>query len=101
MGAIQVKAMCIVLRSGREVLVSSEHDPATGESFGRLFGGGVEFGELAEDALRREFQEELDSTLENVQFLRVWRISSPITARGDTRLCSCSVAISATVGSMT
>lgn len=71
MNAIQVKAMCIVLRNGREVLASSEHDPATGESFGRLFGGGVEFGELAEDAVRREFREELGSTLENVLFLRV------------------------------
>lgn len=71
MGVIKVKAMCIVVREGRDVLVGMGHDEAEGQSFGRLIGGHVEFGELAEDAVRREFREELGTELENLEFVRV------------------------------
>lgn len=46
-------------------------DSVTGETFHRLIGGGIEFGETAEAALRREFAEELGVTLGSVELLEV------------------------------
>ncbi|XPM55396.1 MAG: NUDIX hydrolase [Leptolyngbya sp. IPPAS B-1204] len=37
--------------------------------FHRALGGGVEFGEAGQDALRREFQEEIQAELTNIQYL--------------------------------
>ena len=56
-----------VVRRGDDLLVAREHDPS-GDSFHYLLGGGVEFGEHSEDALHREFDEELGVTLENVSY---------------------------------
>ncbi|USZ67766.1 NUDIX domain-containing protein [Halorussus salilacus] len=58
-----------VVRRGEELLVERGRDPATGDSFYSLLGGGVRFGEHTEDALRREFDEELGVTLERVSSL--------------------------------
>jgi ADP-ribose pyrophosphatase YjhB (NUDIX family) len=41
------------------LLVFEGHDDVKGETFYRPLGGGIEFGELSEDALVREFREEL------------------------------------------
>lgn len=46
-------------------------DSVTGENFHRLIGGGIEFGETAEAALRREFAEELGVRLGSVELLEV------------------------------
>lgn len=56
---------------GGHVLVSDGYDRVKGEHFHRLLGGGVEFGEHSVDALRREFREELDVTLDEVRLLGV------------------------------
>jgi ADP-ribose pyrophosphatase YjhB (NUDIX family) len=47
---------------GDELLLSRHVDPETGEPFYRAVGGGIDFGELSEDAVVREFREELDVT---------------------------------------
>jgi len=47
------------VRRGDELLVSEGELPSTGESYYRLLGGGVEFGEHSETAVVREFDEEL------------------------------------------
>lgn len=49
-----------------ELLVARDHHP-NGESFYYPLGGGVEFGEHSEDALHREFDEELGVSLSNVR----------------------------------
>lgn len=43
----------------RALLVFEGESPATGETFYRLLGGGVEFGEHSREAVVREFDEEL------------------------------------------
>lgn len=47
------------------------HDASRGLDFYRAIGGGVEFGERAEDALHREFREELDVSLDEARLLAV------------------------------
>lgn len=44
---------------GNDLLVFQEDSPETGETYYRLLGGGVEFGEHSRDAVTREFAEEL------------------------------------------
>lgn len=57
---IRVLALALIVHPKRDaILVSSGRDPATGASFERLLGGGVDFGERAADAVRRELREEL------------------------------------------
>lgn len=47
------------VRRGDELLVQMGETPDTDETFYRLLGGEVEFGEHSHDALVREFEEEL------------------------------------------
>ncbi|MCO8275809.1 NUDIX domain-containing protein [Actinoplanes sp. TRM 88003] len=56
-----------VPRRGDDILVFEAHDG----SFFRPLGGGIEFGETAEAALRREMREELAVDVEDVRCLGV------------------------------
>jgi 8-oxo-dGTP pyrophosphatase MutT (NUDIX family) len=48
-----------LIRKGDEVLVGEARDEVKNETFFRLVGGSIEFGEKGADALRRELREEL------------------------------------------
>ena len=50
-----------LVRRGHEVLVMEVYDAIKAERFYRLLGGGIEFGERAEDAVGRELREETGS----------------------------------------
>jgi 8-oxo-dGTP pyrophosphatase MutT (NUDIX family) len=67
---IRALALCVCRHEGR-VLVQDLADPSTGERFLRPFGGAIEFGERAADAVRREFREELDVGLLDVSLIGV------------------------------
>ncbi len=67
---IRTKAMCIIEHHGK-LLVSTNEDPITGQHFYRLLGGGVEFGETGEIAVRREIMEELGSELVNLKLATI------------------------------
>ena len=58
-------------RKGEHVLAIEGSDMVRGLDFYRAVGGGIEFGETAEAALRREFHEELDCELDEVELLGV------------------------------
>lgn len=65
---IRPLTLCIIKNSDR-ILVGDGYDSKKGEVFYRLLGGGIEFGETGEEALNREFKEELDTELTNVKYL--------------------------------
>ena len=67
---IRAVAIC-VFRQGDRILVARGTDPVTDESFHRPLGGGVEFGEHSVDALRREMDEELGTTIESPRLLGI------------------------------
>jgi ADP-ribose pyrophosphatase YjhB (NUDIX family) len=50
-----------LIRRGDEILVEGGRDDVKGETFFRLLGGGIDFGESGAGALRRELREELGS----------------------------------------
>jgi 8-oxo-dGTP pyrophosphatase MutT (NUDIX family) len=58
--------MCVILHDGR-VLGEHRQGGVKGEAYICHLGGGVEFGETAEAALRREFMEEIGAELTNVR----------------------------------
>lgn len=56
-------------RRGNEILVTEGVDAVTNTEFYRFPGGGVEFWENSEQALRREFLEELDTEILSAEYL--------------------------------
>ena len=60
---LRALALCIFRHRDR-ILVLDLYDPSTGKRFHRPAGGGIEFGEPSEDALRREMREELGVEIE-------------------------------------
>lgn len=65
---IRCLALAIISRNGK-TLVSPGYYEVKKSKFYRLIGGGIEFGEDALTALRREIKEELGLEIENCQFL--------------------------------
>jgi 8-oxo-dGTP pyrophosphatase MutT (NUDIX family) len=62
--------ICVFLHQGR-ILVQDIYDPTKDERFYRPAGGGIEFGEPSEAALRREMREELGVEIESPVLLGV------------------------------
>jgi ADP-ribose pyrophosphatase YjhB (NUDIX family) len=63
-------AVC-VCRDGARLLVEHGYDRVTQQRFYRAIGGGIEFGERAADAVRREWMEELRAQLDDLKLLGV------------------------------
>jgi len=68
-GQIRPIAIAIIKNKGR-ILVSPGYDQVKDQRFYRLLGGGIDFGETAIAALKREFKEELDAEIINCSLLR-------------------------------
>lgn len=70
MPRIRTIALC-VFRNADRILVSHGYDSVKRERFLRPLGGGVEFGERAADALRREIREEVGAEIGPPELLGV------------------------------
>jgi 8-oxo-dGTP pyrophosphatase MutT (NUDIX family) len=68
MNHIRPIALCVFLTKDR-ILVFEGHDPNKGETYYRPLGGGIEFGESGEAAVRREIMEELHSEIVDLKHL--------------------------------
>ncbi|MFB2918043.1 NUDIX hydrolase [Aerosakkonema funiforme] len=66
----EIRVLCLgVIKDGDRVLIGEGYDPVKEEHFYRALGGGVEFGETSYEALKREFQEEIQAELTNIKYL--------------------------------
>jgi 8-oxo-dGTP pyrophosphatase MutT (NUDIX family) len=66
----QIRVLALGLVRDRDrIFISEGYDPVKQQSFYRALGGGVEFGETSYEALQREFQEEIQAALTNIQYL--------------------------------
>lgn len=62
MHQIRPLAICI-FRKDNSILVAEGYDPVKNETFYRPLGGGIEFGERAEDTIARELLEEISAEI--------------------------------------
>jgi 8-oxo-dGTP pyrophosphatase MutT (NUDIX family) len=69
--AIRNIAVGLPVKDGH-LLALEGHDRSRGLNFLRAIGGGIEFGETAVEALRREFMEELGVSLQDAEPLGVF-----------------------------
>jgi 8-oxo-dGTP pyrophosphatase MutT (NUDIX family) len=66
----QIRPLAICLfRDGARILVGEGYDPVKQEQFYRPLGGGIEFGECAEETVRREVREEIGAEVASLQYL--------------------------------
>lgn len=68
MNRIRPIAICVFRNNGR-ILAFEGHDPSKGQTYYRPLGGGIEFGESGEAAVRREIMEELHSEIDELVHL--------------------------------
>jgi ADP-ribose pyrophosphatase YjhB (NUDIX family) len=64
-------AICII-RRGDEILVFEARDETEDLTFFRPLGGGIEFGERSDDAVRRELREEIGAELDELRLLTIF-----------------------------
>ena len=65
---IRPVALC-VFRKDNRILVFEGFEKLTSEIFYRPLGGGIEFGEKAENAVRRELMEEINAEVRELRYL--------------------------------
>jgi ADP-ribose pyrophosphatase YjhB (NUDIX family) len=69
---IRPLALVLVRRDDGAILVAPGYDTVKQQRFYRPLGGGIEFGERAEDAARRELREELGAELDDLRLAGVF-----------------------------
>lgn len=66
----QIRVLALgLIRDGNRTFLAEGYDSLKQQTFYRALGGGVDFGESSYDALQREFQEEIQAELTNIQYL--------------------------------
>ena len=61
-----------IIRNNDKILVYERQDDIIGKRFYRLVGGCIEFGELSNTALKREFKEELSLDIKNTKLISIF-----------------------------
>jgi ADP-ribose pyrophosphatase YjhB (NUDIX family) len=64
MSRIRTLALALIKNDQNQYFHHEAYDSVKEEKFYRPLGGGIEFGELGEDALKREFLEEINQEIE-------------------------------------
>ena len=64
MNQIRSVSLCVFLNKNR-ILVFEGYDKVKDEIFYRPLGGGIEFGETAEETVRRELREEINAEVDD------------------------------------
>ena len=62
-----------IARKDNKILVSKGYDKIKNETFYRCLGGGIEFLETSQEALKREYKEELGININIEEYLRINR----------------------------
>ncbi|MDJ1183246.1 NUDIX hydrolase [Roseofilum casamattae] len=66
----KIRAIALgLIQDGDRLLLSEGYDPHRKQTFYRALGGGIEFGETSRQALEREFMEELQAELTEIEYL--------------------------------
>ena len=73
MSRIRPLALCLFRRDDGSILVAPGYDEVKRQRFYRPLGGEIEFGELAEDAARREVREEIGAEVDGLRLLGVFQ----------------------------
>ncbi|NEQ49199.1 MAG: NUDIX domain-containing protein [Leptolyngbya sp. SIO3F4] len=70
MGKPRIRPIALgLIRYEGHIFVSKGYDKSKKVGFYRFLGGGIDFGETSVDALRREFKEEIQAELSNIEYL--------------------------------
>ncbi|MBT9316152.1 NUDIX hydrolase [Leptothoe spongobia] len=70
MGKPRIRPIALgLIKHQGHVFVSKGYDTIKDQAFYRFLGGGIDFGETSIDALKREFQEEIQAELTNIEYL--------------------------------
>ena len=68
---IKIKALGLILNDKNEIFVTESYDTFKHDYYYRCPGGTVEFGELTEDTLKREFLEELNEEIDKCKLFHI------------------------------
>jgi 8-oxo-dGTP pyrophosphatase MutT (NUDIX family) len=68
MNQIRPIAICVFSKDD-QILVFEGYDPSKEQTFYRPLGGGIEFGELSSDTIRREMMEEINAEVGELHYL--------------------------------
>jgi ADP-ribose pyrophosphatase YjhB (NUDIX family) len=71
-GYIRPLALVVFRREDGRILVAPGFDKVKGQRFYRPLGGGIEFGERAEEAAHREIREELNADIDGLKLLGIF-----------------------------
>ena len=70
MGKPRIRPIALgLIQHQGHVFVSKGNDTVKNETFYRFLGGGIDFGETSVNALKREFKEEIQAELVNIEYL--------------------------------